>query len=56
MVNRKTLEAQLVELVADMGHYGVLQKLTNEQERLVMANVYMWRRDAREVDGYLDEC
>ena len=56
MVNRKKLEAQLVGLVADMGHYDVLQKLTNEQERLVMANVYMWWRDAREVDGYLDEC
>lgn len=56
MANRKTLEAQLLQLVTDMGHFDVLQKLTNEQERLVMANVYMWWRDARQVDGYLDEC
>lgn len=56
MANRKTLDAQLDQLVADMGQYDVLQKLTNEQERLVMANVYMWWRDARQVNGYLDEC
>ena len=56
MANKKTLDAQLVQLVSDMGHFDVLQKLTNEQERLVMANVYMWWRDARQVDGYLDEC
>jgi hypothetical protein len=56
MANRKMLDAQLVKLVADMGQYDVLQKLTNEQERLVMANVYMWWRDARQVNGYLDEC
>ena len=56
MTNKKTLDAQLVQLVTDMEHYDVLQKLTNEQERLVMANVYMWWLDARQVDGYLDEC
>jgi hypothetical protein len=56
MANKKTLDAQLVQLVSDMGHFDVLQKLTNEQERLVMANVYMWWRDARQVHGYLDEC
>jgi len=56
MANRKTLDAQLDQLVADMGQYDVLQKLTNEQERLVMANVYIWWRGARQVNGYLDEC
>lgn len=56
MANRKTLDAQLAQLVTDMGHFDVLQKLTNEQERLVMANVYMWWLDARQVAGYLDEC
>jgi len=55
MANKKTLDAQLLQLVADMGQYDVLQKLTNEQERLVMANVYMWWRGARQVNGYLDE-
>ena len=56
MASKKTLDAQLVALMADMGHLDVLQKLTNEQERLVMANVYMWWREARHVDGYLDAC
>ena len=56
MVSKKTLDAQLVQLVTDMGELDVLQKLTNEQERLVMANVYMWWRDARRMAGYLDEC
>ena len=56
MANKKTLDAQLLQLVADMGHFDVLQKLTNEQERLIMANVYMWWRNARQVDDYLNEC
>ena len=56
MANRKTHDAQLDQLVADMGQYDVLQKLTNEQEHLVMAKVYIWWRGAREVNGYLDEC
>ena len=56
MATAHSLDQQLDRLKQEVNDVSVLQKMTREQEQLVMATVYMWWRDAVRVPGYLDEC
>lgn len=56
MATTQALDSKLAELKMDMNNALVLQKMSRDQERLVMAYVYMWWRDARQQGDYLEQC
>lgn len=56
MTTAHALDLKLAELKMDMDNVLVLQKMTREQERMAMACVYMWWREAQLVAGYLADC
>lgn len=56
MTTVHALDLKLAELKIDMDSVLVLQKMTREQERMAMACVYMWWREAQMVAGYLADC
>ncbi len=56
MTTAHALDLQLAELKTDIDNVSVLLKMTGDQERLVIASVYMWWRDARQQGDYLEQC
>lgn len=50
------LDSQLEHLRLDVANLNVLRKLTREQEQLVMGEVFVWWQQARQVEGYLEQC
>lgn len=56
MTTVHALDLKLAELKMDTASFLVLQKLSREQERMVMACAYVWWREAQMVAGYLDHC
>ena len=50
------LDAQLATLQFDAANFNVLQKLTRDRERQIIAEVYVWWRSAVAIDGYLEGC
>ena len=56
MATTQALDSKLAELKMDMNNALVLQKMSRDQERLVIACAYMWWRDARQQSDYLVQC
>ncbi len=56
MHTQPDLDAQLATLQFDAANLNVLQKLTRDRERQIIAEVYVWWRSAVAIDGYLDDC
>ena len=56
MVTTPALDTKLAELKMDMENVLILQKMSRDQERMVMASVYMWWRDAQQQIDYLEQC
>jgi hypothetical protein len=56
MATTQTLDSKLAELKTDIDNVLVLQKMSRDQERMVMASVYMWWRDALQQGDYLEQC
>ena len=50
------LDTRLAELQLDVANFAVLEKLTREHERRIMAHAYLWWREAVTVPGYLETC
>jgi hypothetical protein len=50
------LDNQLEHLRLDVANLNVLRKLTREQEQRVMGEVFVWWQQARQVEGYLEQC
>jgi hypothetical protein len=50
------LDSQLEHLRLDVANLNVLRKLTREQEQRVMGEVFVWWQQARQVEGYLEQC
>ena len=50
------LDSQLEHLRLDVANLNVLRKLTREQEQQVMGEVFVWWQQARQVEGYLEQC
>jgi hypothetical protein len=50
------LNTALEHLKLDVANLNVLRKLTREQERRVMGEVFVWWQRAKEIEGYLEKC
>jgi hypothetical protein len=56
MVTTPALNLKLAELKIDIKNVLILQKMSRDQERMVIASAYMWWRDAQQQADYLDGC
>jgi len=56
MAQPSTLDAELVSLQVDVRCFNALQRVTNAQERMIMAQVYFWWTTAVAIPGYLEAC
>jgi hypothetical protein len=52
----QTLDAELSMLQMDTSNFGVLQKITRDHERTIMAQAYVWWQQADAEPGYLEAC
>lgn len=56
MAQPSTMDAELASLQVDVRCFNALQRVTNAHERMIMAQVYFWWRNAKALPGYLEAC